>query len=93
MSGISAICVGGPMAGKVKRILYGRSFVVQELKPILHHGFPITREPLSRDVTYVLQAFSCRRDVWEFWVPEGQSERETLELLLTTYEKAQRLQP
>lgn len=91
MSGIGAMCVGGPLAGKQKHVLYGKSFMVEELKPLLHRGFPVTREPISITTKYVLQAFNTRQgDCWEFWVPEGQTERQTLEILLTTYRDARR---
>ena len=90
--GIGAICVGGPVGGKRNHVLYGSRFVLSELQePIRPWISPLPQpDPLSIDTTYVTQDWKTENGVVQFWVPEGQTHTQTLEILLSAYEAQQR---
>lgn len=94
MAGIAAICVGGPLGGKRKHILYGNSFRSLAPEPFVPRDYLTKRDgpwdaPIAvSEVKYVTQDWRTpEHGVVQIWVPEGQTASETLEILLSTYQQ------
>lgn len=92
----SMLCVGGPLAGKRRAILYGNGFVVPVLKDadLAATHLPVDDPKATTDfvrVGYRSEVFRTPDGDVSFWVPEDQTPLETITLLLETYEKARAL--
>lgn len=97
MSGIGAICVGGPLGGQRKHILHGSSFRVCQRVPLplpMSLDMPLSEvletHPITKEIKYVTQDWHTEEGTVKLWVPERQTPSETLAILLTTYEAQQR---
>lgn len=81
------ICIGGPLDGESRAVLYGTSFRV-----IVHQdfiGFPSDyKEPRSLDTTFVTYhriSLSIPPYDYPVWIPENQSLSQTFRKLLEHY--------
>lgn len=82
------LCVGGPLAGKRYMASVGRDYFRIALAPSMREA--LIRVPstiLPADVQMVEYRRRGIHGEASFWVPVGQSERETIVLLLEAYER------
>ena len=89
----SMLCVGGPSAGKRYATLFGNGFIVPEMRdgPMndpLHEEYQPNKPPAPHFTRYRREVFRTNEGDVSFWVPEGQTQLQTITLLLETYERA-----
>lgn len=87
----TAVCVGGPLAGRRMSSMYAEYFRVADHEPLVTPARGRTMGGSVTVVTYVKQRFvigdALGSPILSFWVPEGQTHEQTLELLFACYER------
>lgn len=86
------LCIGGPLAGQRKEILYGRKFIAfqePDLPPLYWRDYYSPHDTVEfKQIIYTLQSINTPEGEVTFWIPEQQTMLETLTLLFETYMKA-----
>ena len=83
------LCIGGPLAGQRKEILYGSSFWVAQLEQPLPNLAALYLSPDApvavEHIRYQRKTVSTPEGNISFWAPEGVTALESLTLILETY--------
>ena len=86
---ITRLCIGGPLDGQRRAILYGRSFQVPILPDLSLTDFLESEAPqvpyTVEMVEYVEEVFATRYSRVSVWVLKGQPVEKTLEMLVDGY--------
>jgi len=86
------LCVGGPRAGQRMAILHGTGFSVAVRPDVpendpAHADFKPNRQ-VTEFTSYREEIFHAPEGDVSFWVPTGQSQQQTILMLLEVYEQA-----
>lgn len=79
----SLLCIGGPYSGRHVELVNGNRFNAE----LPRLGAAVRLPFAHRSIAYVEQRIRTSDGDVSFFVPEGQSARETISLLLDAYEK------
>jgi hypothetical protein len=87
------LCIGGHLDGQFRTILYGRAFTEVIPEPVQIACYPsdyIAMESgvMARGRYHLEEMVAGENEIISFWVPDGQTFRETIEMLLQTYHQA-----
>jgi len=78
------LCVGGPLAGERKTILYGDRLLGEERVAFAQFNPRLA----THYVEYRRQIFGTPQGDLSFWIPVGQTPMETMRLLCEAYERS-----